>query len=101
MYGAMALELAQTQAEELAELKAKLAVPVMRHLASLASEGALLAWPASTVEFIILGPAHEACRRYLAGAPVDLAGLRGLLPDVAWRSVSAFAAAPAREPTAR
>ena len=93
MYGAMALELARAQREELAELKAKLAVPVMEHLASLAGEGALPAWPASTLEFIVLGPAHEACRRYLAGTPVDLAGLRGLLPDVAWESVSAFAAA--------
>ena len=101
MYGAMALELARAQQEELAELKAKLAVPVMEHLASLAVEGALPAWPASTLEFIVLGPAHEACRRYLAGTPVDLAGLRGLLPDVAWESVTAFAAAPpAREPTA-
>jgi AcrR family transcriptional regulator len=100
MYGAMALELAQAQREELAELKAKLAVPVTQHLASLAGEGALPAWPASTLEFIVLGPAHEACRRYLAGGPVDLAGLRGLLPDVAWRSVGAFAVAPAREPTA-
>jgi len=100
MYGAMALELARAQREELAELKAKLAVPVMEHLASVAGDGALPAWPASTLEFIVLGPAHEACRRYLAGGPVDLAGLRGLLPDVAWESVSAFAAAPAREPTA-
>jgi AcrR family transcriptional regulator len=101
MYGAMALELARAQQEELAELKASLAVPVMRHLASVAGDGALPAWPASTLEFIILGPAHEACRRYLAGAPVDLAGLRELLPDVAWESVSAFAAAAqAREPTA-
>ena len=99
MYGAMALELATAQRAELAELKAKLAVPVMEHLASLA-DGALPAWPASTLEFIVLGPAHDACRRHLAGAPVDLAGLRGLLPDVAWKSVSAFAAAPAREPTA-
>jgi hypothetical protein len=74
---------------------------VMEHLASVAGDGALPAWPASTLEFIVLGPAHEACRRYLAGGPVDLAGLRGLLPDVAWESVSAFAAAsPAREPTA-
>jgi AcrR family transcriptional regulator len=101
MYGAMALELATAQREELAELKANLAVPVMEHLASLAGEGALPAWPASTLEFIVLGPAHEACRRYLAGTPVDLAGLRGLLPDVAWNSVHAFAtASPAREPTA-
>ena len=100
MYGAMALELARAQREELAALKAKLAVPVMEHLASFAGEGALPAWPASTLEFIVLGPAHEACRRYLAGALVDLAGLRGLLPDVAWESVSAFAAVPpAREPT--
>jgi AcrR family transcriptional regulator len=101
MYGAMALELARAQREDLAALKAKLAVPVMEHLASVAGEGALPAWPASTLEFIVLGPAHEACRRYLAGALVDLGGLRGLLPDVAWESVSAFAAAPpAREPTA-
>jgi len=97
MYGAMALELATAEREELAELKAKLAVPVIEHLASLAGEGALPAWPASTLEFIVLGPAHEACRRYLAGAPVDLAGLRQLLPDVAWESVSAFASTPARE----
>ena len=34
------------------------------------------------------------------GALADLAGLRGLLPDVAWASVSAFAAAPVREPAA-
>jgi AcrR family transcriptional regulator len=100
MYGAMALELATAQREELAELKAKLAAPVMEHLASLAGEGTLPAWPASTLEFIVLGPAHEACRRYLAGTLADLAGLRGLLPDVAWKSVSAFAAAPAREPAA-
>ena len=100
MYGAMALELATAQREELAELKAKLAVPLMEHLASLAGQGALPAWPASTLEVIVLGPAHEACRRYLAGTPVDLAGLRGLLPDVAWKSVSAFtAASPARDRT--
>jgi len=102
MYQAMALELATAQREELAGLKARLAVPLMEHLASLAGEGALPAWPAPTLEFVVLGPAHEACRRYLAGTPVDLAGLRGLLPDVAWASVSAFAAVPpAREPAAR
>jgi AcrR family transcriptional regulator len=95
MYQAMALELATAQRKELSELKAKLAVPVIEHLASLAGEGALPAWPASTLEFIVLGPAHEACRRYLAGTPVDLAGLRGLLPEVAWKSVSAFAAGAA------
>ena len=97
MYGAMALELARAEREELAGLKAGLAVPVMEHLSSFAVQGALPAWPASTLEFIVLGPAHEACRRYLAGTPVDLAGLRGLLPYVAWESVSRFAAAPARE----
>jgi AcrR family transcriptional regulator len=100
MYAATALELTTAQRDELAELKAELAVPVMEHLTSLAGEAALPAWPVSTLEFIVLGPAHDACRRYLAGTPVDLAGLRRLLPDVAWQSVSAFAAAPAREPTA-
>jgi hypothetical protein len=67
-----------------------------------AGDAALPAWTASTLEFIVLGPAHQACRRYLAGTPVDLAGLRGLLPDVAWQSVTAFAAAPpARNPAAQ
>jgi len=102
MYGAVALELAMAEWEELAELKARLAVPLMEHLASLAAENAWPPWPAPTLEFVVVGPAHEACRRYLAGAPVDLAGLRQLLPDVAWQSVSAFAAVPpAREPAAR
>ncbi len=98
MYQAMALELAKGEWEELAELKARLTVPMMEHLASLASEGAFPPWSASSLEFIVIGPAHEACRRYLAGAPVDLAGLRQLLPNVAWQSVSTFAAVPAREP---
>ena len=100
MYQAMALELARAQREGLAELKARLTVPVMEHLASLAGEGAIPPWRASTLEFIVLGPAREASGRYLAGGPVDLAWLRRLLPDVAWDSVSAFAAAPAWEPTA-
>jgi AcrR family transcriptional regulator len=94
MYGAMALELATARREELADLKARLTVPVMTHLTSLAGAGALPTLPATTLEFIVLGPAHEACRRYLAGTPVDLAGLRELLPDVAWESVSALAAPP-------
>jgi hypothetical protein len=73
-----------------------------RHARSaLAHHRALPAWPASTLEFMVLGPAHEACRRYLAGAPVDLAGLRRPLSDVAWTSVSAFAGgASPGEPTA-
>jgi hypothetical protein len=55
---------------------------------------------AKALEFVV-GPAHEACRRYLAGAPVDLAGLRQVLPDVAWESVSTCAAKPARQPPVR
>jgi AcrR family transcriptional regulator len=100
MYGAMALELAESKRDELAKLKAQLAVPAMEHLAALAGEGALPAWPESTLEFVVLGPAHEACRRYLAGGPVDLVGLRALLPDVAWRSVRGFAVS-SRDPTAK
>lgn len=100
MYGAMALELARAEREELAELKAKLAAPVMEHLASLTKGGALPAWPVSTLEFVVLGPTHEACRRYLAEAPVDLAALRELLPVVAWESVHAFAVVPDPKETA-
>lgn len=100
MYGAMALELAESERHELAELKAQLAAPVIEHLASVADEGALPAWPASTLELVVLGSAHEACRRYLTGAPVDLASLRGLLPAIAWESVNAFVEASPPKPTA-
>lgn len=101
MYEAMALELAQGEREKLAALKAGLAVPVMEHLAAFAATGTLPLWPAATLEFVVLGPAHEACRRYLAGVPVDLSALRRLLPVVAWQSVSTFVAAPSGGPAAR
>jgi len=37
------------------------------------------------LQTLLLGPAHEACRRHLAGEDVDLPALRELLPDLAWR----------------
>lgn len=84
MYQAMATELAgETRAEVLAA-KDELKRPLLAALARFD----LPPWPPLTVEFVLLGPAHEACRRYFAGADVDLAWMRAHLPALAWRSLN-------------
>jgi AcrR family transcriptional regulator len=86
MYQAMATELAgETRAVVLAA-KDELKQPLFAALARFA--GDLPPWSALTMEFVLLGPAHEACRRYFAGADVDLAWLREHLPGLAWRSLN-------------
>jgi len=84
MYQAMAAELAgETRAAVLAA-KDELKRPLFAEL----SRFALPELSALTTEFVVLGPAHEACRRYFAGADVDLALLRSQLPRLAWRSLN-------------
>lgn len=86
MYQAMATELAgETRAAVLAA-KDDLKRPLFESLSRFAD--ALPSWPVLTTEFVLLGPAHEACRRYFAGADVDLTWLRAHLPDLAWRSLN-------------
>ena len=65
--------------------KDELKRPLFESLARFA--GDLPRWPPLTTEFVLLGPAHEACRRYFAGADVDLAWLRAHLPGLAWRAL--------------
>jgi AcrR family transcriptional regulator len=85
MYQAMATELAgETRAAVLAA-KDELKRPLFATLARFAAD--LPPWPQLTTEFVLLGPAHEACRRYFAGEDVDLGWLRTHLPDLAWRSL--------------
>jgi AcrR family transcriptional regulator len=86
MYQAMAAELAgETRAAVLAA-KDDLKQPLFAELTRFAD--ALPSWPPLTTEFVLLGPAHEACRRYFAGADVDLNWLRETLPALAWRSLN-------------
>lgn len=57
--------------------------------------GRVVALPDDVLEVLLIGPAAEAARRWLAGAPgVDLAEAITLLPERVWRSVQDGGAPP-------
>lgn len=91
MYQAMTLEGAGLRAQARRQLVAAKAValqPIVAHLSRFVARGELPAWPAALLDVVLLGPSHEALRRWLAGAD-ELAPtqLRRLLPDLAWDSL--------------
>lgn len=81
MYQAMAVELAGDSRAAVLAAKDGLKRPLFDQLARFD----LPPWPPLTIEFVLLGPAHEACRRYFAGEDVDLGWLRANLPELATR----------------
>ncbi|WP_233278305.1 TetR/AcrR family transcriptional regulator [Myxococcus stipitatus] len=87
MYQAMAVELGTDAAEVLLARKAELLAPIVQHVARFVSEGSLPPWPPLLLDVVLLGPSHEACRRFLGGAPLDPVWMRSQLPKLAWRSV--------------
>ncbi|HTE54570.1 MAG TPA: TetR/AcrR family transcriptional regulator [Kofleriaceae bacterium] len=96
MYQAMALELAGPDRERLLQRKAELKQPLLEHLGANVARAAP-GWPVVALELVLLGPSHEACRRWLAGGEVDLEWMRATLPELAWRSIAPPAPAqPAR-----
>lgn len=84
MYQAMAVELAGDSRTAVRTAKDGLKRPLFDQLARFD----LPVWPPLSLEFVLLGPTHEACRRYFAGDDVDLGWMRTHLPQLAWRSVS-------------
>lgn len=88
MYQAMSVELAGESRAAVLEVKDGLKRALLDRLARFVESGELPAWPPLTLEFVLLGPAHEACRRYLAGEDVDPLWLRANLPALAWRSIN-------------
>lgn len=88
MYQAMALELARDGAASLAARKAELLAPMVEHLQPFILSGTLPRWSPLHLDVVLLGPSHEACRRFLAGAPLDPAWMRAELPRLAWRCVA-------------
>jgi hypothetical protein len=107
MYQAMALELGGDRRGTLAAAKAAQLAPVVAHLGRFIAAGALPPWSPLVFDLVLLGPSHEACRRYLAGGDVDPAWMRSALPELAWRCVapvstrSASRAARAKRPAGR
>lgn len=87
MYQAMSLELGSEIQGPLQARKAELNAPIVRHVAPFIAAGALPRWSPLQFEILLLGPAHEACRRVVAGVALDERWLREKLPDIAWRSI--------------
>ncbi len=87
MYQAMTLELASDLNHVLQARKAELLAPILQKLMPFVRTGELPNWSPTLLDVVMLGPTHEACRRFLAGAELDPAWLRRHLPELAWRSV--------------
>lgn len=87
MYQAMSLELGADAANTLQARKAELLTPVVLHVQRFIASGSLPPWPPLMLDVVLLGPSHEACRRFLAGAPLDPEWMRATLPPLAWKSV--------------
>lgn len=87
MYQAMSLELGPDVSDPLQAAKARQLEPIARHLSRFIEEGSLPRWPPLIFDVVVLGATHEACRRFLAGAPVDPAWMRSTLPRLAWQSL--------------
>ena len=88
MYQAMTLEgrgLRAPARQRLIAAKAAALQPILAHFQPFIARGEVPAWPASLIDVVLLGAAHEALRRWLAGAAeLDPSGLRELLPALAW-----------------
>lgn len=87
MYQAMAAEGSRKVMVPLARTKAELLRPVVVHLQRFVAAGELPSWDPFVFDVVVLGVAHESCRRRLAGAPLDDAWMRTELPSMAWASV--------------
>ncbi|MFO0611788.1 MAG: TetR/AcrR family transcriptional regulator [Polyangiaceae bacterium] len=92
MYQAMTLEvggLGKSAHRVLAEAKAEALRPLEAHLAPFIARGELPSWPPALLDVVLLGPSHEALRRWLGGAEeLDPERLRAMLPTLAWRSIA-------------
>ncbi|MDY7228919.1 TetR/AcrR family transcriptional regulator [Hyalangium rubrum] len=88
MYQATALEFEADARDALQARKAEMLGPIVLHLGRFIAEGMLPAWSPLALDVVLLGPSHEACRRFLAGAPLDPEWMRATLPQLAWQSVA-------------
>jgi AcrR family transcriptional regulator len=89
MYQGTALEFTASASETLQRRKADLLAPIVAHMAPFVRAGLLPSWSVLQFDVVVLGASHEACRRFLAGAPLDPDWMRKELPRLAWWSVAA------------
>lgn len=87
MYAAVSMELGGEAVERLQTAKAMAMAPIVAHVAQFIARGELPNWSPLHFDIVLLGPSHEACRRWLGGAPLDPAWMRRELPRLAWQSL--------------
>jgi len=91
MYQALTLEAGTRRPEVSAQLvqeKGRLLQPLLGHLLPFIQNGSLPPWPPTLFDVVLLGSAHEALRRWLAGSTeLDPVMLRQILPSLAWKSI--------------
>jgi AcrR family transcriptional regulator len=88
LYQATALEFTPEAGATLQARKAEMLAPVAARLVPLVERGELPRWSVLEFDVVLLGPSHEACRRLLAGAPLDVRWMKKTLPELAWRSAA-------------
>lgn len=88
MYQAFALEFTPEATLELQTQKATSLAPITMAIGRFVKDGSLPAWSPLIFDVVLLGPSHEACRRWLAGAELDPTWMRAMFPKLAWQSIS-------------
>jgi AcrR family transcriptional regulator len=87
MYQATAIELAPGAADRLLARKAELLAPIAQRMQPFVERGELPRWSPLVFDVVVLGPSHEALRRFLGGAPLDPRFLKRELPRLAWKTI--------------
>lgn len=85
MYEAVGLRFSATLQARIVKRKREAMAPLLARLKPFAKE--LPRWDVEILDVVLLGPSHEACRRWLLGADFSPAWLRKNLPALAWQSL--------------
>jgi AcrR family transcriptional regulator len=87
MYQAVGLHYPQEVQTRLVASKQRAIAPLLELLLPFVHARELPDWPPDLLDVVLVGPSHEACRRWLMGADLDPRWLRKTLPELAWRSL--------------
>lgn len=88
IFAAAHTELTRDFRPELAELAARVTAPLAEWLAPHVAAGSVVALPRALYEVVLIGPAAEASRRILSGAPgLSFASARRVLPELVWSAI--------------
>ena len=89
VFAAGATELADKWKDELGPFKQRLLAPIFAWFQPHIASGAVVALPFALYEIVIIGPAAEFSRRWLAGgAGLELDEGARVLPGTVWRSIA-------------